>query len=130
MNEEIKFESAQQEIETLKRRIAELETGSGGKKRLEIIREAIKEHLERPSERILKEEHRLQPEEVKAQAERISGMKTEAEPHQRQVAELLQFAQEKGILNAVFVIKEIDDPHLEDDFHDGLVQFFQGIKNV
>lgn len=129
MNETEKFGSSQQEIEALKKRIVELETASVGKEGPEIIREAIREYIERPPEQILKEEHRLQPEEVKAQAERISGLKTTEEPHQRQVAELLQFAQEKGVLNAVSIIKEINDPHLEDDFHDALVQFFQGIKN-
>lgn len=129
MNETEKFGSAQQEIEALKKRITELEIASVGKKRTEIIREALREHVEKKPEEILAEPHRLQPEEVKAQAERISGLKTAEEPHQRQVAELLQFAQEKGVLNAVSIIKEIDDPHLEDDFHDGLVQFFQGIKN-
>ncbi|MBI4692026.1 MAG: hypothetical protein HY773_01085 [Candidatus Terrybacteria bacterium] len=130
MNGAEKIESAEQEIEALKKRITELEAASVGKERPEIIREAIKEHAEKIPKEILGEPHRLLPEEIKAQAERISGLKTAEEPHQRQVAELLQFAQDKGILNAVSIIKEINDPHLEDDFHDALAQFFQGIKNV
>jgi len=130
MNGAGKIESAEQEIEALKKRIAELETVLPGKERPEIIREAMREHAEKIPKEILAEPHRLLPEEIKAQAGRISQLKTDAEPHQRQVAELLQFAREKGVLNAVSIIKEINDPHLEDDFHDALVRFFQDIKNV
>ena len=128
MNGTEKIGSAEQEIEALKKRITELEMASIGKEGPEIIREVIKEHIEKVPERGLAESYQLQPAEVKAQAERISGLKTIEEPHQRQVAELLQFAQEKGVLNAVSVIKEINDPHLEDDFHDALAQFFQSVK--
>jgi len=52
------------------------------------------------------------------------------EPYQRQVLGLLQLAQDKGVLNAISVVKKIDDPHLEDDFHDALINFLQGAKNT
>jgi predicted nuclease with TOPRIM domain len=87
-----------EEIEMLKKRIAELEATSA-KERPEIIKEALKEHIEKPPEQVLAESQRMAPEEIKKQAERILGLKTEEEPHQRQVLELLQLFQEKGILN-------------------------------
>lgn len=117
---EIKIESAQEEIEILKKRIAELESP-------EAIKEAIKEHTEKSPEKILTERYRLGPEEIKKQVERILGLQTEEEPHQRQVLELLQLFQEKGILNAVSVVKQLNNPHLEDDFHAALIKYFQNV---
>jgi hypothetical protein len=126
MEEEKKIGSAQSEIEMLKKRIAELEAVSSGKERPEIIKEALKEHTEKIPEQVLTEEHRLPIEEIKKQAERIGGLKNEEEPHQRQVLELLQISQDKGILNAISIVKQLD-PHLEDDFHDALVKYFQNV---
>ena len=117
---EIKIETTEQEIEILKKRIAELESP-------EAVREAIKEHTEKPPEKILTEGYRLTPDEIKKQAERILGLQTEEEPHQRQVLELLQLAQEKGILNAISVVKQLNNPHLEDDFHAALIKLFQNV---
>jgi hypothetical protein len=124
-----KIGSVQSEIEILKKRIAELEAISSGKERPEIIKEAIKEHAEKIPEEVLTEEHRLPAEEIKKQAERIGGLKNEEEPHQRQVLELLQLSQDKGILSAISIAKQLD-PHLEDDFHDALVKYLSGMKNV
>lgn len=136
METEEKIGSAQAEIDLLKKRIAELEASPSSKKETDIVREVIKEHIEKKPEQILEEKHRIQTEEIKRETERISGLKTglslgsQDEPHQRQVLELLQYAQSKGVLNATAIVKNIGDPHLEDDFHDALVKFFQGIKNV
>jgi len=115
---EIKIESAQQEIEILKKRIAELESP-------EAVKEAIKEHAEKPPEKILTEEYRLAPEEIKKQTERIVDLGTGEESHQRQILELLRLAQEKGVLNAVSVVKQLNNPHLEDDFHAALIKYFK-----
>lgn len=113
----------------LKKRITELESISQGKGKSEIIKETIKEHAEKIPEQVLTEEHRLPAEEIKKQAERIGGLKNEEELHQRQVLELLQISQDRGILNAISIAKQLD-PHLEDDFHDALVKYLSGMKNV
>lgn len=135
MEESGKIELSQSEIEMLKKRIAELELSSGNKERPEIIREAIKEHIEKTPEHVLTESQRIAPAEAKERAERIAALKlssnrTEAETHQRQILELLQIAQDKGILNAISIIRHLDNPHLEDDFHDALIKYFQGAYNV
>ncbi|MCX6731378.1 MAG: hypothetical protein NTX55_00050 [Candidatus Parcubacteria bacterium] len=115
---EIKIESTRQEIEMLKKRIAELESP-------EAANEIIKEHTEKSPEKILTEEYRLAPEEIKKQAERIADLRTEEEPHQKQILELLRLAQEKGVLNAVSIAKKLNSPHLEDDFHAALIKYFK-----
>jgi len=126
MEEKGKIGSAESEIEMLKKRIAELEAVSSGRERPEIIKEALREHIEKIPEEVLTKEYRLPIVEIKKQAERIGGLKNEEEPHQRQVLELLQISQDKGILNAVSIVKQLD-PHLEDDFHDALIKYFQNV---
>jgi len=115
-----------EEIEMLKKRIAELEAVSG-KERGEVVQEVLKEHIEKTPEQVLTESRRMVPDEIKKQAERIADLKTEEEAHQRQILELLQLAQEKGILNAVSVVKQLNNPHLEDDFHAALIKYFQNV---
>lgn len=46
--------------------------------------------------------------------------KLQNEPHARQVEELLNIAQKKGIVEAVNVARHLDNPHLLDDLHDRL----------
>jgi len=115
-----------EEIEMLKKRIAELEATSN-KEKPEIIKEVLKEHLEKIPEQFLVEKQRMAPEELKKESERIAGLRTEEESHQRQILELLQIAQDKGILNAVSVVKQLNNPHLEDDFHAALIKYFQNV---
>ncbi len=130
MSEESKISNGVEEIEMLKQRIAELEAISGEKKEgPEIVKEAIKEHLEKNE---LPEEKKMPIAEIRQEAQRIESLKTkeEAEPHQRQVSELLQMVETKGLINTVAVVKDLNDPHLEDDFHDALIQYLQNFKNV
>lgn len=118
------------EIEYLKQRIAELEKQAVGKEKTEIVREAIKEHVEKQPEQFLGAEQKLSQQEIQTHSQKISEMKSEEAGHDSQVTALIQIAHDKGILNAVSVARAADDPHLEDEFHDALVKYFQNIKNV
>lgn len=126
---ENKIESAEQEIEGLKKRIAELETASHGKQSAEVIREAIEEHAGKSPEEFLAEGHRFTDEEIGQNVRKVEDMFVEKQ-HQGQVMELMQIAQSRGPLNAVSIIKRVKDPHLKDEFHDALVKYFQNIHNV
>lgn len=135
MEEGGKIESAQAEIDILKKRIAELESVSSAKEQEDIVKEVIHEHAEKIREQVLSEEHRMRENEINAVVERVDGFKSEhgarpEEAHQRQIVELLQIAQDKGILNAISIVKRIGDPHIEDDFHAALVKYVQGVRNA
>ncbi len=100
----------------MKERIAELES----------VGEAVKEYSEKAPERVLSEKYRISEKETERFAARVSGLKSEEPPHHlQQTLELLQIVQSRGILNAVSIAKKINDPHLEDDFHDALVKYLQ-----
>lgn len=126
---ENKIESADQEMEALKKRIAELETASHIKQGAEVIKEAIQEHIGKSPEEFLAEGHRFTNQEIEQHADKIEDMFIEKQ-HKGQVLELMQIAQSKGVLNAVSIINHIKDPHLKDEFHDALVKYFQNINNV
>ncbi|MBU3925755.1 hypothetical protein KJ763_01110 [Patescibacteria group bacterium] len=119
-----KIESAQEEMEILKKRIAELEASSQNKEKSEIIKEAIQEHAGKSPEEFLANEHKFTPQEIQDQAQRISNLPVEKQ-HQEQILELMQIVQAKGLLNALSIVDHIQDPHLEDEFHDALVKYFQ-----
>jgi len=121
---ENKIGSAGEEIESLRKRIAELETVSQNKERTEVIKEAIKEHVGKSPEEFLAEGNRFTQQEIKQRAQKIGDTSVEKQ-HQEQILELMQIAQSKGILNAVSVIKRLNDPYLEDEFHGALVKYFQ-----
>ncbi len=129
-----KIGTPEEEIHKLKKRIAELESSGGGGGENYAIRETVKEHANKRPEETLTEQYRLPREEVKKHTERISV--DDSEPgsrekiHQEQILELIQLANDKGILNAVSVAKEIGDPHLEDDFHDALVKYLAGHPEI
>ncbi|MEW5907695.1 MAG: hypothetical protein AB1643_00720 [Patescibacteria group bacterium] len=121
---ENKIGSSQEEIEILKKRIAELERISPDKGKGEIIKEVIKEHSEKSPENLLSKELQISKEEAEKHKENIINLSTEPE-HQRHIQELLRIAQDKGILNAISIVRDINDPHLEDEFHDALIPFIQ-----
>jgi predicted DNA-binding protein len=118
------------EIEYLKQRIAELEKQAVGKEKPEIVKEVIKEHVEKQPEEFLGAEQKFSQQEIQKHSQKVSELKSGETGHGDQITELLQIAHNRGILNAVSVVRATDDPHLEDEFHDALVKYFQNVKNV
>ncbi|MEX2369068.1 MAG: hypothetical protein WD552_01585 [Candidatus Paceibacterota bacterium] len=45
------------------------------------------------------------------------------EPHDKQMDELLSILAKEGLKNTLQIVKKLDDPHLEDDFHRVLIQY-------
>lgn len=124
---ENKISSPEEELEALRKRVAELESVSSGKEKPEAIKEAIKEHAEKNPKEVFSPEFIVSEEESKEHAEKISGYSPEKD-HEEVINDLLEIAKDKGVYNAVSIAKNLD-PHLEDDFHDALVKHFQNIKN-
>ncbi len=129
---ETRFVSPEQEIAILKQRVAELESGPEPINRQEIIGQAIKEHVEETQKAAIASGQEIPSEVVKANAEKVAALSPEEKAeklHEDQIQELLQIAREKGLAEAVSVVKEMD-PYLLDHFHDVLVAEFQKAQNV
>ncbi len=52
------------------------------------------------------------------------------EAHDRQMEELLALIQTKGVKNTLTVVEQMNNPHLEDDFHRFLVQYLKQAPNL
>jgi len=50
--------------------------------------------------------------------------------HREKVRELYRILEEKGILNAIAIARELNDPHIEDDFHRVLVGYVHTGGNI
>lgn len=118
------FETKQEEIEYLQKRLEEAkkEAGIEIERQIERGKEIIRQHSEIPQETIGKEYAFSSEEKLR----RVENLKEE--PHQKQVEELLRIAEEKGVWNATQIVKGIRNDHLTDDFHRNLVSKFFGIK--
>ena len=127
---ENKISSPREELEMLKRRIAELEPVVSGPKaaRREAVEKVVREHIGKKPEEVLEEGYRLPEKEIEKRAEQISPEEPAEKEHRQKVMELMQLAQDKGILNAVSVVKKLDDPHLEDDFHGSVIRYVLGAE--
>ena len=113
-----KFESPEDELKYLRERIREkereFESLKEKPKTEEVISKEIKEYRKET------DKGPLIAISSKEQQGIIEGLKPE--PHDRQISELSNILEAKGIKNTFAVLDKMGNPHLEDDFHRFLVQ--------
>jgi hypothetical protein len=63
------------------------------------------------------------------ESERIM-LRLKPESHDKKIEELFALLLEKGIKNTLDIVKNMNDPHLEDDFHRFLVQYLHTIGAI
>ncbi len=83
----------------------------GPEKDKEILKEIVSEEFQEAEKVVLPEEK-----EIKKSAEQIKN-----QPKERQLQFLVDLALEKGIVEAVNLVRSLDNPYLLDEFHDTLV---------
>lgn len=118
-----KFSSPEEEIAFLREEIKKREVMGGGspeKPKEETAQSVVKDYVNVPSHKVLHEEKIIKPHEEGAIILNISP-----EPHDKQIESLVGLLQQKGIKNALTVVKNMGNPHLEDDFHRFLVQYIK-----
>src|SRR3989344_2567206 len=117
------IENLEEEMKRLREEIEQKKKESSAEKPLsleqqkEITSEAVKEHIEKYPPESLREQYRITEEEKKKHIEKL-----ETETDDRKVDGLLQFAKEKGVINAFDICKNLT-PHLTDDFHRRLIHY-------
>lgn len=117
------FKNPEEELEHLRAQVAEkeraLEALSGAKpERHEVISEEIKEYAKQAPEKVLSPEHRMKIEDIE---NRILHLRP---GHDEKIDEFVSIMEERGLRNALSIVENLDNPHLEDDFHRFLVQYF------
>jgi hypothetical protein len=66
----------------------------------------------------------VQPAVGQQQAAAQTAQKLKDQPKDRQIQLLTELAFEKGVVEAVEVAKNLDNPYLLDEFHDALIDEF------
>ncbi len=82
-----------------------------------IASQEIEDYSEKSPNRVLDPEFQMKDSEVK---EKVFGLSSEQD---RQIDELAEALEEKGIKNTLSVLEKLNNPHLSDDFHKFLVQY-------
>ena len=116
-----KFSSSSEELEWLRQQFKEkieAKEAKEAEEKKEIIRQIFGEHISKSSEKISVPEDKTAEKEIRA-----AVLQLKPETHDAQMEELLGILEEKGIVSAVSVARGLG-PHIEDDFHRVLVQYF------
>lgn len=131
----LKFTSPEEEIAFLRSEIARKEAALESERvqagesapqapdREQLVREHIAELKKLPREEVLAPGYAMEAPEV---GEIVFHLTPEA--HDRQMGELLGILTERGIMNALSVVEEMANPHIEDDFHRVLVQYIKEVE--
>ena len=121
------FASPEEEISHLREEIdsRHAETGYGKNESVSESQQEVVADLERDvireytdNESALSPEYRMGDQKAE---EIVLDLKPE--PHDKQMDELLSIMAEEGLKNTLRIVKDLDDPHLEDDFHRILIQY-------
>lgn len=128
--------SIKQEItaleEILREKKRELEAKGERRDEKELLKEAVREHMERAAEAPLAPDGvegpapDAQPPTSATPSSPVQSQPPQDDPlagldHREQVEELAAIAFSKGIVEAVAVARRTNNPHLLDEFHDALV---------
>lgn len=123
------FNSPEDEINFLREQIAQKEKELSEKnysvdKKL-IVQEQISKYKNTLSDDVLDKDYKISEDDLET-----FKLKLSPDHHDRKVKELVGIMNEKGIHNALSVLSGLKDPHLEDDFHRFLVQYFSDDRKV
>jgi len=125
-NIEHKFNSPEQELEWLRNRYKEESSeAQKGEKMIseqELAAKVLYEHIRKEPEKTLGDNYKLSAKEQESLVAKILNLAPES--HDEKIEELLAVAEGKGVLNAVSIARNLKDPHLEDDLHRALIQFY------
>jgi GTPase SAR1 family protein len=119
---EQKFSSPQEELDYLRAEVTKHEkflADNGEKIPVEsIITDKIIDYKDNKPEIVLKPDYQLKSKELDAIVLDLAP-----EEHDTKMEELVSILQSKGLKNALSVVEELKDAHLDDDFHRFLVQY-------
>jgi len=120
-----KFESPEEEISYLRKHIASREQKLNQEgtplSQEKIAKDALDAYKIIPSEKIIPDENLI----TKNEAEKIVLSLT-PEAHDKKMEEFFGLMLDRGLKNTFSVLRKMNNPHLDDDFHRFLVQFLIG----
>ncbi len=124
------FASIEEELAYLRERVKHQESVGAKQELDEIIKEEIQEYHEQTGRDLLHEVYKASPKQTEQAAAEVV-LKLSPEMHDKDMEQFFTVMLEKGIYNALAIVKKTGNPHLEDDFHRFLVEYIKaGLKPV
>lgn len=118
------FASIEEELAYLRERVKQQEPIGSKQEADEMIKKEIVEYHQHTGRDLLHESYKAKPEETYKAAQEIV-LKLSPERHDKTMEQLFTVMMEKGIYNALEVVKKMNSPHIEDDFHRFLVEYIK-----
>lgn len=114
------FASAEEELNYLRKVVSAREGALAERgqqfEREKIIEQEIKNYTQHDAGRVLHESFKTSDAEIREIVLELSP-----ETHDKKIEELLALLNEKGIKNTIDIIRHLGSPHIDDDFHQGLL---------
>ncbi len=127
--EKTSFKSPEEELAYLRERVAEQERANAGanleKSREEVTHETLSAYRKADSAEVLHPDYQMESNEAESMV-----LALKPEEHDTQIEELYGLLLERGIKNTMDVVAQMQNPHLEDDFHRFLVQFLHTSHSI
>lgn len=124
------FASIEEELAYLRERVKHQESVGAKQELDQIIKEEIEQYHTQSGRDLLHEVYKANPKQVEQAATEVV-LKLSPEMHDKDMEQFFTVMIEKGIYNALEVVKKTGNPHLEDDFHRFLVEYIKaGLKPV
>jgi len=120
--------SPQEEASKLQKKVEEKQEQFNNKEsytKHEAAKETVQEYAQEDSEDVLDSEYTQSKEET----ERLA-LDLAPEEHDARMKELLKKVKENGIKNTLSVVREMEDKHIEDDFHRVLVEYLKEDNSI
>jgi Type IV secretion-system coupling protein DNA-binding domain/TraM recognition site of TraD and TraG len=120
-----KFKNPEEELEFLRAHVAKrekelIDTGNFEHAGDNAVRDVISEYKEIPAGEVVHKDNLIKEHDAEALV-----LKLKPESHDTVMEELLGIVITKGVRNALSVLEAMNNPHIDDDFHRLLIQYFK-----
>jgi hypothetical protein len=128
-NKNVQFESPEQEVAFLREQLKQKEQLLNGlgveAKKEDLAKNLIETYKQVPSSEV------LHPKQIMP-ADHVEGVVLQLKPetHDATTTELLSIMMEKGVKNALEVVRKMNNPHIDDDFYRFLVQYLSAYHEI
>jgi hypothetical protein len=123
------FENAEQEVAFLREQLRQREQVLAGQqveiKKEDLAKNLIETYKQVPAHEVLHPKQILPEDHVEGIV-----LKLRPEDHDQTTTELLSLMMEKGIRNAIEVVRRMNNPHIDDDFYRFLVQYLATFHEI
>jgi hypothetical protein len=128
-NKNIQFQSPEEEVAFLREQLKQKEQVLGNQgievKKDDLARNLIEEYKKTPTQEVLHPKQMMPPDHVEGIV-----LKLRPENHDSTTTELMSIMMERGIKNALEVVRKMNSPHIDDDFYRFLVQYLSSYHEI